>query len=63
MLVADTNTYPALGARAEAALRGQGWDVRTAILEGEDVEGIPTIDHAMVSGFSAAREAAALLAA
>ena len=29
---------------------------------GADVEGIPTIDHAMVSGFRAAREAAELLA-
>ena len=37
LLIADTNTYPALGARAEAALRDQGWDVRTAILEGDDV--------------------------
>ena len=37
MLVADTNTYPALGARAEAALRDQGWDVRTAILQGDDI--------------------------
>ena len=37
MLVADTNTYPALGARTEAALREQGWDVRTAILQGDDV--------------------------
>ncbi len=37
LLVADTNTYPALGQRVEAALRGQGWDVRTAILRGDDV--------------------------
>jgi glycerol-1-phosphate dehydrogenase [NAD(P)+] len=37
LLVADTNTYPALGQRAEAALRDQGWDVHTAILEGDDV--------------------------
>lgn len=37
LLVADTNTYPALGRRAEAALRDQGWDVRTAILHGDDV--------------------------
>ncbi|MCX7671515.1 MAG: iron-containing alcohol dehydrogenase, partial [Anaerolineae bacterium] len=37
LLVADTNTYPALGERAEAALRAQGWDVRTAILHGDDV--------------------------
>jgi glycerol-1-phosphate dehydrogenase [NAD(P)+] len=37
MLVADTNTYPALGQRAEAALREQGWDVRTAVLAGDDV--------------------------
>ncbi len=37
LLVADTHTYPALGQRAEAALRDQGWDVRTAILKGDDV--------------------------
>lgn len=37
LLVADTNTYPALGRRAETALRDQGWDVRTAILHGDDV--------------------------
>jgi glycerol-1-phosphate dehydrogenase [NAD(P)+] len=37
LLVADTNTYPALGQRAETALRDQGWDVRTAILRGDDV--------------------------
>jgi glycerol-1-phosphate dehydrogenase [NAD(P)+] len=37
MLVADTNTYPALGQRAEATLREQGWDVRTVVLGGDDV--------------------------
>ncbi len=36
-LVADTNTYAALGSRAEAVLRGQGWDVRTVILQGDDI--------------------------
>ena len=37
MLVSDRNTYAALGQRAEAAMLDQGWDVRTAILEGDDV--------------------------
>ncbi len=36
-LIADNNTYAALGERAEATLRGQGWDVRTVILQGEDI--------------------------
>jgi glycerol-1-phosphate dehydrogenase [NAD(P)+] len=31
LLVADGNTYDVLGRRAEAALRGQGWDVRTVV--------------------------------
>jgi glycerol-1-phosphate dehydrogenase [NAD(P)+] len=36
-LVADRNTYAALGERAEAALRGQGCDVLTVLLEGDDI--------------------------
>lgn len=36
-LIADANTYAALGQRAEAALRGQGWDVRTVLLQGDDI--------------------------
>lgn len=36
-LIADDNTHAALGARAEAALRGQGWDVRTVTLHGDDI--------------------------
>lgn len=36
-LIADDNTYAALGARAEAVLRGQGWDTRTVILHGDDI--------------------------
>ncbi len=36
-LIADTNTYRVLGARAEAALRDQGWDVLTVLLTGDDV--------------------------
>lgn len=36
-LIADDNTYAALGGRAEAALRGQGWDVRTVVLKGDDI--------------------------
>lgn len=36
-LIADTNTRRALGARAEAALRGQGWDVLAVQLAGDDI--------------------------
>ncbi len=36
-LIADANTYAALGRRAEAVLRGQGWDVRTVLLQGDDI--------------------------
>ncbi|MCX6029113.1 MAG: sn-glycerol-1-phosphate dehydrogenase [Chloroflexi bacterium] len=36
-LVADRNTYAALGERAEAALRGQGCDVLTVLLEADDI--------------------------
>jgi glycerol-1-phosphate dehydrogenase [NAD(P)+] len=37
VLVADDNTYRALGQRAEAELRGQGFDVLTVILKGDDI--------------------------
>src|SRR3972149_4922533 len=37
MLVADQNTYPVLGQSAERALRDQGFDVRSVILQGEEV--------------------------
>jgi glycerol-1-phosphate dehydrogenase [NAD(P)+] len=37
LLVADDNTYHALGKRVEAALREQGWDVRAACLEDENL--------------------------
>lgn len=36
-LIADHNTYTALGERAESALRDQGWDVLPILLEGADV--------------------------
>ena len=36
-LVADDNTYAALGVRAESALRAQGFDVRTILLKGDDI--------------------------
>jgi glycerol-1-phosphate dehydrogenase [NAD(P)+] len=36
-LIADPNTYAALGRRAENALRGAGFDPRTVILEGDDL--------------------------
>ena len=37
LLVSDENTYAALGERAEAALRAQGWDVRTVVLTSPEV--------------------------
>ncbi len=37
LLVADDNTYRALGRDVEAALRAAGWDVRSAILGGEHI--------------------------
>lgn len=36
-LVADQNTYPALGKAVEDALTGRGLDVKTILLEGEEV--------------------------
>ncbi len=37
LLVADDNTYRALGQQAEASLKEQGWDVRTVLLRGGEV--------------------------
>jgi len=37
LLVADGNTYDALGRRVEASLKEQGWHVRTALLNGGEV--------------------------
>ena len=36
-LIADDNTYAALGARAESELRAQGWDVLTVVLKGDEI--------------------------
>jgi glycerol-1-phosphate dehydrogenase [NAD(P)+] len=36
-LIADDNTYAALGARAESALRAQGFDALTILLKGDDI--------------------------
>lgn len=36
-LIADDNTYAALGRRAEDALRDRGWDVRPVVLHGDDI--------------------------
>lgn len=36
-LIADANTYAALGLRAEAALTGEGYDVLPVLLEGADI--------------------------
>jgi glycerol-1-phosphate dehydrogenase [NAD(P)+] len=37
LLVSDENTHAALGARVEAALKAQDWNVRTVVLSGEEV--------------------------
>jgi glycerol-1-phosphate dehydrogenase [NAD(P)+] len=37
LLVSDENTHAVLGARAEVAIRAQGWDVKTVVLSGEEV--------------------------
>jgi glycerol-1-phosphate dehydrogenase [NAD(P)+] len=37
VLIADDNTFAALGARAESALRAQGWDVLTVVLQGDEI--------------------------
>jgi glycerol-1-phosphate dehydrogenase [NAD(P)+] len=36
-MIVDANTYRALGQEAEAALKGQGWDVLTVLLKGDDI--------------------------
>jgi len=42
MLVADGNTFPALGARVEKALRDNGWDVKSVVFYEKEV--IPNED-------------------
>jgi glycerol-1-phosphate dehydrogenase [NAD(P)+] len=37
LLVADDNTYPILGQAIENALAGQGWDVKTVVLSGNEI--------------------------
>src|SRR4051794_17810624 len=36
-IVSDTNTYKALGQRAEAALKGKGYDVTTIVLQDAEI--------------------------
>jgi glycerol-1-phosphate dehydrogenase [NAD(P)+] len=36
-LIADANTHAALGAKAETTLAGQGWDVLSILLTGDDI--------------------------
>lgn len=36
-IVADENTFPALGERVEAALKGKGYDVTSVVLEGHHI--------------------------
>src|SRR2546423_1535722 len=36
-LIADTNTFAALGGRVESALKGQGYDVSSIILTGKEI--------------------------
>lgn len=36
-IVADTNTYKALGDRAEAALKAKGYDVKSVVLTGDEI--------------------------
>jgi glycerol-1-phosphate dehydrogenase [NAD(P)+] len=36
-IVADENTFPALGGRVEAALKGKGYDVTSVVLEGHHI--------------------------
>jgi glycerol-1-phosphate dehydrogenase [NAD(P)+] len=53
-MIVDANTYRALGESAESALRGQGWDVLTVMLEGDDIiadacyvfQALLALDHA-----------------
>jgi glycerol-1-phosphate dehydrogenase [NAD(P)+] len=50
-LVADTNTYKALGQRVEAALKNKGCDVTTILLKGDHVH---ADEHQLVQVFIAA---------
>jgi glycerol-1-phosphate dehydrogenase [NAD(P)+] len=54
LLVSDENTHAALGARAEAALKAQGWDVWAVILAGEEV--IADEEHIVQVLWAAGRE-------
>lgn len=36
-LIADANTFAALGKRVQDLLRGESWDIRTVLLEGDDI--------------------------
>ena len=36
-LVADTNTYRALGERVESALKGKGYEITSVVLEGDEI--------------------------
>lgn len=36
-LIADSNTYPALGEKVETALKGANYEVKTVLLEGDEV--------------------------
>lgn len=54
LLVSDEDTHAALGARAETALRTQGWDVRTVILTSEEV--IADEEHIVQVLLAAGRE-------
>ena len=37
LLVADDNTYPILGQAVAQAFTGQGWDVETVVLSGDEI--------------------------
>jgi glycerol-1-phosphate dehydrogenase [NAD(P)+] len=55
LLVSDENTHAVLGARVEAVLKAQGWDVRTVVLSGEEV--IADEEHIVQVLLAAGREA------
>jgi glycerol-1-phosphate dehydrogenase [NAD(P)+] len=54
LLVSDENTHAVLGARVEAALKAQGWDVQTVVLSGEEV--IADEEHIVQVLLAAGRE-------
>ena len=55
LLVSDENTHAVLGARVEAALKAQGWRVRTVVLKGEEI--IADEEHIVQVLLAAGREA------